>query len=270
MLESLLAPWSESFFQRAVIAVILMSLTCGCLGVYVVLRRLSFVSTALTHSILPGIIGAILLGVSPYAGALVAALLTALGAAWLATRPETSEDTAIGIMLSVMFAGGIALMQIAHAWRDFSGLLFGSLLGIGPDDLQLIAVTTAIVCFVLFLIHKELALATADEAYADLIGIHPHLLRLILLVLIALAAVACVRLVGALLTTALFVIPAATGIYLGRTLKGVMAWSALTACIGGLAGLYLSFFVSQLPTGASIVLCTALPYLLARVFARRD
>jgi manganese/iron transport system permease protein len=269
MLDFLVNPWSESFFLRAIVAVLLTSVTCACLGSYVVLRRMAFVSTALTHSILPGVVLASLLGLSPYLGAMVAALITALGAAWLAARPETSEDSAIGIMLSVMFAAGIALMQVAHAWRDFSSLLFGSVVGVGLSDLQVIAVTTLIVVIVLILLHKELELASCDEAYADLLGLRPNLLRTILLVLIALSAVACVRLVGALLTTAIFVIPSAAGLYLGRSLKGVMLWSIVVALLGGITGLYLSYYISNLPTGASIVLCTSVPYLAVRLWARR-
>ena len=75
MLESLLAPLREEFFLRALAAVVLSGVTCACLGAYVVLRRMAFVSTALTHSILPGVVGALLLGISPYLGALAAALL---------------------------------------------------------------------------------------------------------------------------------------------------------------------------------------------------
>lgn len=269
MLEPLLAPLREDFFLRALAAVILGGVTCACLGAYVVLRRMAFVSTALTHSILPGIVGALLLGCSPYAGALAAALLTAGGTAWLASRRGTSEDSAIGVMLSVMFAAGIALMQQARSWRDFGGLLFGSVVSVGPEDLLAIGLTAAVVLLSLRALHKELELASFDEEYARLLGARPGLMRAVLLALVAVGAVGCVRLVGALLTTALFVIPAATGVLLGRTLAGVMAWGAAVAVLGGIAGLYLSYHVPSVPSGAGIVLCCALPYLLARVFAPR-
>ena len=120
MLELLTQPLAEPFFVRALVAIALCSATCACLGAYVILRRMAFVSTALTHSILPGVISALLLGFSPYLGALAAALLTAAGAAWLAARRGTSEDSAVGVMLSVMFAAGVALMQQANSWRDFA------------------------------------------------------------------------------------------------------------------------------------------------------
>jgi ABC-type Mn2+/Zn2+ transport system permease subunit len=269
MLDLLLEPLSEPFFVRALLAVALGGVTCACLGAYVVLRRMAFVSTALTHSILPGVVGALLLGFSPYLGALAAALLTAGGAAWLASRKGTSEDSAIGVMLSVMFAGGVALMQQANSWRDFAGLLFGSVVAVGAADLAVIAATAAGVLLGLRVLHKELELASFDEEYAALLGARPGLMRMVLLALVALGAVSCVRLVGALLTTALFVIPAATGVLLGRTVPQVMAWGVGCALAGGVAGLYLSYYLPAVPSGAGIVLCCALPYLLARLFAPR-
>lgn len=267
MVDFLLEPLREAFFQRALLAIIFSGLTCACLGAYIVLRRMAFISTALTHSILPGVVGAVLLGLSPYWGALGAALFTAGGIAWLSARRHTSEDSAIGVMLSVMFAAGIALMSAAHAWRDFTGLLFGSVVSVGPNDLVVIGLTTVLILFVLRLLHKELELASFDEEYAQLLGGRPTLLRGVLLVLIALGAVACVRLVGALLTTALFVIPSATGALLGRTLPQVMGWGLLCALGGGVSGLYLSYHVPGVPSGAGIVLCCALPYLWARLRA---
>lgn len=269
MTELLLQPLTEPFFVRALLAVALSGATCACLGAYVVLRRMAFVSTAVTHSILPGVVGALLLGCSPYLGALVAALLTAAGAAWLASRQGTSEDSAVGVMLSVMFAGGVALMQFANSWRDFAGLLFGSVVSVGGEDLLVIGSTAALVLAGLRALHKELELASVDEEYAALLGARPALMRAVLLGLVALGSVACVRLVGALLTTALFVIPAATGVLLGRTVPQVMAWGAGCALLGGVGGLYLSYHAPAVPSGAGIVLCCALPYLAARLFAPR-
>ena len=270
MVELILEPLREPFFQRALAAVLLSGLTCACLGAYVVLRRMAFLSTALTHSILPGVVGAVLLGVSPYLGALGAALLTAAGIAWLSARRGTSEDSAIGVMLSVMFAGGIALMSAAQAWRDFTGLLFGSVVSVGATDLLVIGATSLGVLFCLRVLHKELELAAFDEEYAELIGARPARLRAALLVLVALGAVACVRLVGALLTTALFVIPSATGVLLGRTLPQVMGWGVACAVLGGVGGLYLSYHCAGVPSGAGIVLCCALPYLIARLRSPRS
>ena len=265
MLDFLIAPLSEEFFLRALIAILFCGVSAACLGTYIIVRRMAFISTALTHSILPGVVAAALLGLSLYFGALIAALLPAAGVAWLSSRKGNSEDSAIGVMLSVMFALGIALMSVSRAWRDFTGLLFGSVVSVSTEDLLMIAVTSFAVLIILRLLHKELELASFDEEYARLIGARPSFLRAVLLLLIALAAVACVRLVGALLTTALFVIPSATGIRLGKTLAKVMAWSIGFAILGGVSGLYLSYHIAGLPSGAAIVLCCALPYFLIRI-----
>jgi len=265
MLNLITAPLSEDFFLRALVAILLCGISAACLGTYIVVRRMAFISTALTHSILPGIVAAALLGLSLYVGALVAALLTAAGVAWISGRKGNSEDSAIGVMLSVMFALGIALMSVGQTWRDFTGLLFGSIVSVGMADLILIALTSFTVLLILRVLHKELELASFDEEYALLIGAKPSVLRMALLVLIALAAVASVRLVGALLTTALFVIPSATGIRLGKSLAQAMAWSALCAVLGGVSGLYLSYYISGMPSGAAIVLCCATPYFLVRI-----
>ena len=160
-------------------------------------------------------------------------------------------------------------MQQARSWRDFGSLLFGSVVSVGPEDLLVIGLTAAGVLLSLRALHKELELASFDEEYARLLGARPGLLRAVLLALVAFGAVACVRLVGALLTTALFVIPAATGVLLGRTVPQVMAWGAGCALLGGVGGLYLSYYAPAVPSGAGIVLCCALPYLVARIFAPR-
>jgi ABC-type Mn2+/Zn2+ transport system permease subunit len=265
MLNTLLSAFQEEFFLRALLALFLSGISAACLGSYIILRRMSFISTAMTHSILPGVVLAVLLGFSAYWGALIAALLTAAGIAWISSRKGSSEDSAIGVMLSVMFALGIAFMGLSHSWRDFTGLLFGSIVSVSTEDIGVILGTTFIVLFCLRLLHKELELASFDEEYAHLLGARPALLRSVLLILIALAAVASVRLVGALLTTALFIIPSTTGVLIGKNLKGVMFWSVLCACGGGTLGLIISYTFQGIPAGAAIVLGCAIPYIIVRI-----
>ena len=265
MLNNILSAFQEDFFLRALLALFLSGISAACLGSYIILRRMSFISTAMTHSILPGVVGAVILGFSAYWGALIAALLTAAGIAWISSRKGTSEDSAIGIMLSVMFALGIALMGLSQSWRDFTGLLFGSIVSVSTEDIGVILGTSFLVLFCLRLVHKELELASFDEEYAYLLGARPALLRSILLILIALAAVASVRLVGALLTTALFIIPATTGVLIGKNLKQVMVWSVICAYGGGTLGLIISYTFQGVPAGAAIVLGCAIPYFIVRI-----
>ncbi|MDR2863348.1 MAG: metal ABC transporter permease [Puniceicoccales bacterium] len=249
--------FQEDFMCRALLGIILASLNCAVLGTYVVLRRMAFVSTALTHTILPGVVFAMLRGFSLYWGALGAALLTALGIGCIANRRELREDTAIGVIFSFMFALGVLMMSYVQSFRDFTELLFGSALGITERDLWLIAAVSGIIFLLLALFHKELELSSYDEEYARQCGMSPGWLRMLLLLLVALGTVSCVRLVGALLTTALLITPAAAAALLARTLTGVMLLSAVIGIASGVTGLCISYYY-PVPVGAAVVLvCSA-------------
>lgn len=249
--------------RRALFAVVLATVNCSLLGSYVVTRRMAFVSTALTHSILPGVVFAVILGVSPYWGALGAALATALGVGWLAGRRELREDTAIGVVLAFMFALGVLLMSLADSFQDFSSLLFGSVFGVGAGDLWVAGGVSALILGSLVLFHRGLVLASYDEEYAAQSGFCPDGLRLLLLVLVALGTVTCVRIAGVLLTTSLLVIPAATAVLLARTFRAVMALSAALGFSGGVGGLLLSAVFERVPPGAAIVLCCCVFFFVA-------
>jgi manganese/iron transport system permease protein len=215
---------------------------------------MAFVSTALTHTILPGVVFAVLHGFSLYWGALGAAVLTALGVGGLAGRRELREDTSVGVMLSFMFALGVWMMCGAGTFRDFNVLLFGSALGVSGQDLWMIGGATVVILGALALFHKELELTSYDEEYARQCGFSPDAMRLLLLVLVALATVSCVQIVGVLLTTALLVTPAAAAALLARTLRSLMLLSVLFGAVGGVGGLLLSAAVEGVPAGAAVVM----------------
>ena len=244
----------EDFMRRALLGILLASFNCALLGAYVVTRRMAFVSTALTHTILPGVVFAVLLKFSLYWGALGAAVLTALGVGGLAGRRELREDTSIGVVLSFMFALGVWMMSGAGMYRDFTALLFGSALGVSAQDLWMIGGATVIIVGALVLFHKELELTSYDEEYARQCGFSPGAMRLLLLVLVALGTVSCVQIVGVLLTTALLVTPAATAALLVRTLRGLMALSVVFGVAGGVGGLLLSAAQEGVPVGAAVVM----------------
>lgn len=254
MFDLLTEPLAEAFMRRALIGVSLAGVNCAALGAYVVLRRMASISGALTHTILPGVVFAVLNGFSIYWGAMGAAVATALAVGGIVNRRHIREDTATGVILSFMFALGILLMSRAQSFRDFTNLLFGNMLTVTGADIAVIAGVTAATIAFLALFHKELELSSYDEDYAALTGARPALLRNLLLVLIALGTVACVKLVGALLTTALLVTPAAAGVLLARSVLGVMLWGAGIAVVSGVTGLYLSYYLEGVPSGAAVVL----------------
>lgn len=268
MPEWITEPWQFGFMQRAFLAAVLAGINCGVIGVYVVLRRMAFMGGALTHTILPGVVFAYLRGWSIFGGALVASLFTAIGVGWLTGRRTVREDTAIGVVLSGMFALGVLMMVHAQSFRDFGSLLFGSILGVTEMDLWLIGSVTICNLAVLSLFHKELELASYDDDHAEIIGARPRLLRYLILIMVALSVVSAVQLLGALLTTALLITPAAAATLLGGGLKRMFCTSAAIASASGLAGLYLSFHLAKVSSGAAIVLCCTAAFLAVWVGRR--
>lgn len=259
-------PLGHAFMRHAFLGLALCGLACASIGAHLVVRRMSFVGAALTHTLLPGIVAAWLLEVSPYLGAVAAALATAALIALAGGRRETGEDAAIGVAQSALFALGVVLMARSQSWRDFASLLFGTALGIDTPELVLMGVLAGAVVAALALSHRALEASALDEDYARLAGLRPAVLRLALVGLAGLAAASAVRLLGAMLTTALLIVPASAGVLLARSLAGAIAWSVAVAWIGGSVGLLASYHIESLPAGAGMVLGCCAAFALARVW----
>lgn len=265
ILEWLQEPFQYAFMKKAFIGVIFASINCAVIGSYVVLRRMAFFGEALTHTLLPGIVFAYLRGIHLFWGALGASIITALGIGLFSSRKEVRQDTAIGVMLSFMFAIGVLMMGIVHSFRDFSSILFGSILGVTSGDIALTASITVIVLTVLFLLHKELELCSFDNNYGKLIRVKPNLLRYILLILTALSVVSAVQMIGALLTTSLLITPAAAAALVARTLGRLMLVSTLFAIVASIVGLFTSFYF-QISSGAAIVVNCSIIFIFTWIF----
>jgi manganese/iron transport system permease protein len=259
-----LEPLQYPFMRMGLAAAALAGVVCGLLGVYVVLRRVAFVGHAMTHGSLPGLVWAQSRGLSLFGGAVLANLVTALGIGWLSRREDTSEDTAIGILSSVMLAAGLVMAARGRSFRDLTGLLFGQVLGVTGTDLAWMGGAAAVVGAALFLFHKEWMLATLDPGHARLIGLPVGLLRTGYMILLVLGVSSAVRTVGAVLTGALLVAPAAAARLLCRRLPVLMAVSVLISVACGVGGLYLSYHAG-LPSGAAIALLCAAAYGAAHV-----
>ena len=244
--------------QIGFLASVLIGVACATLGVYVVLRGMAFFGGALAHAVLPGIVAAYLLGWSLLIGAVVAALFAALGIGGLSQRRALREDTAIGVIMTGMFALGIALMSTAGSFRDLSGILFGDILGVTGTDMILLSMLTLLVFAALFFFHKELELTSYDPTHAAVIGLNADRVRYGLLVLLALTVVAGIQAVGVVLTGALLITPAATASLVTNSLPRMMAVASAIAVISGIVGLYASYYL-DIASGPAIVLtCTAI------------
>jgi len=258
MLNWLIEPLQHGFMRQALLASVLVGLTCSALGVYVVLRRMAFLGDAIAHTTLPGLVIAYLNRWSLLGGAIVSAVITAVGIGWLSRHQRLREDTAIGVVFSGMFALGIVMVSRAQSYRDFSHMLFGNVLGVTQSDLIGISVVCVVVLGTLFLVNKEMAITTIDPYHAQTIGISAERMRYLLLVMLALAIVAGIQSVGVVMTTALMVTPAATASLLTRQLRGMFLWSGVLSILSNVTGLYASYYLSISSGGAIVLSCTAL------------
>jgi len=266
---SMIEAFSEPFMRTALAGSCLAGICCGAIGAHVVGRRMAFLSEALAHATLPGVALAHLVGIDLHVGGMGAAVVAAI-AVGVATRSgRIGEDTAIGIVFSAMLAAGVVIMDRAGTRRNLVELLFGSILSVGPSDLWFLLAGTLIVIGVLAAIHKELEMTACDPIHATSIGLSPPLVRQILLVLIAVTVMVALRVVGLVLTTALLVTPAATAGFLVSSTARVMVVAAVLASGCSFAGLLLSFHLN-FPAGASIVIISALVFVLVKMSTRRN
>jgi ABC-type Mn2+/Zn2+ transport system permease subunit len=269
MVEWLVEPFSYSFMLRGLAAGVLAGIGCAILSAYIVWRGMAFVGDAMAHAVLPGIVVAFMQGISLFVGALVAAVLTALGIGLLSRRGEMKEDTAIGVMFSGFFALGILLLSRITSYQDLTHILFGDILGVSRGDVWMMLAVVAVVLAAVIAFYKELLVTSFDPGHSVAIGLSPEMVRYGLLLLLALVVVTAIQTVGVVLVLALLVTPAAAASLLVRRLPVIMALGALFAVIAAFVGLYASYY-ANVASGASIVLTLSALFVLAFLFSPRS
>jgi zinc transport system permease protein len=258
-----------AFVQRALVAGILLGVTCAVLSFFVVLRRMAFVGVGLSHAALGGVALGLVLGAPPILSAAVFTTGVAWVIGWLRGRTEVSEDTAIGVFFPAAMALGVVLISLSPAYRqDLVAYLFGNILSVQAGDVVPLALLSAGALGLMGYFFKELLFLGVDEEAARAAGVPATALQYMLLTLLAVTIVGAVRLVGIILVSAFLVIPAATGQALARSLRGMMIIGVTSAVVSVVVGLWLSW-AWDLPSGAAVVLVAAALYFLALVTGRR-
>jgi ABC-type Mn2+/Zn2+ transport system permease subunit len=254
---------------RGLAAALTVGIVCPVLGTYVVLRGMAFFGDALAHIILPGVVGAYLLGLPLVSGALVVGVLAALGVGAISRRTDIKEDTAIGVIFAGAFALGIALLSAQRSYAvDLSHILFGNLLGVSPADLWLTIGLGAAVLVTIFAFYKEFLVLSFDPVLAFTLRLPVSLLQNLLLVLIAVVIVVSIQSVGVALVLAMLITPSAAAYLLARRLPWMMATAAAIGAISALVGLYASYYLN-IASGPAIVLAETAIFLGVFLFRRR-
>lgn len=242
VLDLLLEPFAADFTRRALLAGVLVAITCATVGVWVVLRSLAFMGDALAHGVIPGIAIASLLGVDLSLGAAAAALVTVGGIAFVTNRSGLPEDTSTGLLFVGMLSLGVLIISRSGSFAvDVTAFLFGDVLGVRTADLavQAVAAVLAIVLSVAF--YRPFVALAFDERKAALLGMRPRIARAVLLGLIGMTIVSSFRTVGSLLIFGLLVAPPATATLIASRVPIVMAWSLGLGVLSVVIGLEMSY-----------------------------
>jgi manganese/iron transport system permease protein len=262
-IDFLLAPLEYEFFVRALVASALVGVACAVVGAFVVLKGMSFVGDAVSHSAFPGVVLAYLLGLPIILGGAVAAIGTALGISALTRRSGLRADAVIGVLFAGMFALGVALFSsIPNYVGDLFHFLFGDVLGISFADLISLAVLASLLLLIVWVLWKELLFATFDPLGAGAAGLPVRRLDDLLLILIAVTIVVSLQAVGIVLVVAMITTPAATAQLLVKRFGQMIALAALIGVTSSIVGLYVSYAL-DIASGASIVLTETFAFLVA-------
>ncbi len=265
-------PFEYGFMQRGLLSVVLLGLSGGLLGSILVLRRLSLMGDALSHSLLPGIgLAWLLFGPSAtglFAGALVAGLLTALGSAFLSRLTRVKEDAAFGSLFIVFFAAGVALISKLSTRLNLSHFLFGHVLGVSPADLQLTAAVSIFTVLLFVVFYRSVLLETFDPIFHRATGGLGGVVHFGFLALTVLNLVAALQTMGIVLSLGLFLLPAVSAYLWCDRFERMLILSVSIAVAGSIIGVLVSYHAG-LASGAAIVLCLGAVFFVSAVFSPR-
>jgi manganese/iron transport system permease protein/iron/zinc/copper transport system permease protein len=262
----LIEPLQYRFFVHGLVVAFLVGSLCGLLGVYIVLRKMSYIGHGLAHAVFGGAVASFLLGLNFYLGAGVWGLGAVLLIDCLASRRDIAADTAIGIITTASFAIGVALMSRTRRFmQDFDAVLFGNILGVSERDLVLIVLVTMGTGLAVAVLYKPLLFSTFDTEVAQVAGVPTRRVQLLFSSLLALAILAAMQVLGVTLIAAALVIPAATARLLTHNFAHMLGLSTALGGLTALLGMYLSYYL-DIASGASIVLFSALVFTLGLVY----
>ncbi|MCA9197902.1 MAG: metal ABC transporter permease [Planctomycetales bacterium] len=273
------APLESQAFQKALLGGSLVAIVCGVMGCFIILRRMAFLGDALSHAMLAGVTAGylfmqILFGVEAHApamliGSIVAGIVTVALISFVSKVSRIKEDTAIGIMYTGIFAvGGVLASVFSHRIHiDLYHFIAGMVLGVGDEDLWLMAIVAAIVLATVILLFRHLQLTSFDPVMAASLGFPVVALDYVLTACTSLVVVSAVNVVGVILVVGLLVTPAATAYLLCNRLSRMMMISALFGVTSVVAGLYVSTWIGKVATGPSIVIASTLQFMVVLAVA---
>ena len=266
MLDALLEPFSYSYMINALWVSALVGGVCAFLSAYLMLKGWSLIGDALSHSIVPGVAGAYMLGLPFALGAFVAGGLAAGSILFLQHRSKLKEDAIIGIIFTAFFGLGLFMISVSPISVSIQTITMGNILAITPaDTVQLAIIGTVSLC-ILTTKWKDFMVTFFDENHARSIGLNPGLLKILFFTILAASCVAALQTVGAFLVIAMVVTPGATAYLLTDKFSKLLIISVLVGTVSSFFGTYISYFLDG-ATGGIIVSILTIIFIFTFIFA---
>ena len=256
------------FLQNALISALVIGITCGAVGTFIILRSLSLIGDAISHAVLPGVALSFMLGINLFIGAIVFGLVASFIISFIKENSVIKGDTAIGITFSSFLALGVILIGMANSSTDLFHILFGNILAVQDSDMWLTLGISGLVLGLLGLFFKGLLLTSFDPVLAKTMGIPVSFYHYLLMGILTLVSVTAMQSVGTILIVSMLVTPAATAYLFAKSLKQMLFLASGIGATSSLLGLFLGYSLNM-AVGSSIVLTATLFFLLAFLISKR-
>jgi zinc transport system permease protein len=242
------------FMQNALITGILIAITCGLLGVFLVLRRYALIGDGLAHLSFGGVATGLIFGIKPILAAAIFSVLGSIGILKLVEKAKIHGDSAIGILSQTSLGLGIFVISITQGVNvDIMSYLFGSILAVTTTETITALTLTMMTIIFIKTNYKSLLSMTFDEETAKITGINTKTLNMTLMILTALVIALSMRITGLLLISALIIIPAVTATIIAKSFKQTLILSALISTISVITGIILSYYIDAATSGTIIL-----------------
>jgi manganese/iron transport system permease protein/iron/zinc/copper transport system permease protein len=257
VIDTLLEPFGYAFFVKGVVVATLAGALCGLVGVYVVLRGMSYIGHGLSHAIFGGFAASSVVGLNYVLGAGIWGFASALAINRVSRARRIGADAAIGVITTASFALGVALLTVfGNRGPSFDAALFGSILGISTADVWTLVAVSALTVAVVLTRYRALLFATFDPEVADVSGVRVARTDALLMLVLSLAILATLTVIGVTLVAATLVIPAVVARMLTHRFATMLWLSSMIGAVCGLVGMNLSYHL-DVPSGTTIVLTGA-------------
>ena len=270
LLNYIVEPFQYGFLLRALTVAVIISVLCPLVGVFIVTRGYGFMGDAMAHAIFPGMIMALVLGMSVWFGMLPAALIFAFLIGYVIRKTGLQADSAIGILFATLFALGVIMISTwgTHIQLNLEDVLLGQILAATSGDIWVNLAVTILVLVVFAGFFKEMVFVSFDPIGAEVAGVRVAMIDHLLLALISVVVVVTIQAVGIILVLSMLIAPAASAVLAARKVHHIIGFGIVFALIASVTGLYISYY-ANLPSGASIALMSGIIFAIVATVRRR-